>query len=301
MFVRRFGMDATNISTDLTGARGVAIRLVPLMRQRCHREKNREKCLPSWQWLMDLYIDLEQYIGIEGVSPRQFIPWRSSLYFLGQRNPELRRRWEKWFGLKDVRCYLRGPDGSKQRVFFQVFSYKRPIKRGLQLVSARIDEGILDAGSEQERVIEFRDPAGKLVHRVILPRRYWARVAQYRKRFPGLTPDHWRGGVEKDPHIWAYTREFARRYHMPEAGISSDMEGAMALAFRKDSTGTSYNSYDELPTTNRCVFHRMNLWDIYLPPEARVYFPDKRLERIDNFYVSSGICVPGILSARTKR
>ena len=281
LFVKRFGMDPANVTNGLRGAQAVAIRLVPLMRQRCHRTEQGERCVPSWQWLMDLYIDLDQYIGIQGVSPRQFLPWRSSLYFLGQRNPDLQQRWRGWFGLKDARLYLRGPDGEKHRLYFEVFSYKRPIKRGLQIVRARIDERVLLAGQEQERIIEFRDPDGRVVHQVVLPREYWPRTWEHMRLYPGLGPVNWRDGIEKDPHIWIYTREFARRYHMPPANISDEMEGAMALAFRKDSLGTTY--CDSFVNQDVCVFHRKNLWDLYLPHTAKLYFDDERVEKIDNF------------------
>ncbi|MFP7756451.1 hypothetical protein ACLG6S_17675 [Thermodesulfobacteriota bacterium B35] len=62
--------------------------------------------MPSWQWLMDIYTDLGQDIGIQGDMPRQFKPWRSSIYFLARHDPSLRARWEKAFGLKGGRMVL---------------------------------------------------------------------------------------------------------------------------------------------------------------------------------------------------
>jgi hypothetical protein len=284
LFVKRFGMNPQNVDNELSGARGVAIRLVPLARQRCHQTGNNggEICFPSWQWLMDLYIDIDQDIGIEGDSPRQFKPWRSSLFFLARRNPALRERWEEAFGLKGGRLYLEAGDGKKgqrREVPFEIFSYKRPIKEGLMIIQARINEEIILADPAEKRIIEFSDSAGKVIHRVILPESYWPRVAGIRAKYASITEKNWKGGVEKDPHIWVYTKEFARKYKMPGENISDEMEGAMAMAFRMDSWGTYTDLKFSAP--ERMNFPNMELWDIYLPADAKIYYADPT---IDNFY-----------------
>ncbi|BCL62391.1 hypothetical protein DGMP_30840 [Desulfomarina profundi] len=282
LFVERFGMDPENVDNTLSGARGVAIRLVPLARQRCHQTDSgtrEEKCYPSWQWLLDLYIDIDQDIGIKGDAPRQFKPWRSSLYFLARKNPELRKRWEDVFGLKGGKLYLEDGKGKRREVPFEIFGYKRPIKDGLMMIQARINEEIILADPGEKRIIEFSDSTGKLLHRVTLPQSYWPRFAALRAKYAAITEKNWKGGVEKDPHIWVYTKQFARKYNMPQENISNEMEGAMAMAFRMDSWGT----YSDLKfsTPERLNFPNMELWDIYLPKNAKLYYADPT---IDNFY-----------------
>ncbi len=286
LFVERFGMNPDYVNDELSGARGIAIRLVPLARQRCHQtDGGKEKCVPSWQWLMDLYIDIDQDIGIKGDSPRQFKPWRSSLYFLARRNPELRKRWEEVFGLKGGKLYLEDDNNKKNKketrreVPFEIFAYKRPIKEGLMMIQARINEEIILADPAKKRIIEFSDSSGNVLHRVTLPQSYWPRVAGLRAKYASITEKNWKGGVEKDPHIWVYTKEFASKYKLPEENISDDMEGAMAMAFRQDTWGTftsiefSDPEYQNMP--------EMSIWDVYLPENAKLYYADPA---IDNFY-----------------
>jgi len=279
LFVERFGMNPEYVNDELSGARGIAIRLVPLIRSRCHHVGKKEECVPSWQWLIDLYIDASQDIGIEGDSPRQFKPWRSSLYFLARRDPSLRARWEKVFGLKGGKLYLVNKTGERREVPFEIFSYKRPVKEGLQLIQARINEEIVFTDPGEKRIIEFRDDNGRVAHRITIPESYWPRVASYRQKYASITEKNWKGGVEKDPHIWVYTKEFALKYNLPEENISDDMEGAMAMAFREDTWGTitslefSDPEYQNMP--------EMSIWDVYLPDNAKLYYADPD---IDNFY-----------------
>jgi len=40
-----------------------------------------------------------------------------------------------------------------------------------------------------------------------------------------------------DPFVWTYTKEFAKRFHMPEAWIDPELEGALAVAFRMTTIG----------------------------------------------------------------
>ncbi len=279
LFVQRFGMPAQYASAELQGARGIAIRLVPLVRPRCHQTEAGEECVPSYQWLMELYFDLDQDIGITGDSPRQFIPWRSSLYFLGQKNPSLQKHWEEAFGLKGGRLYLMDEKGVRHPVTFAIFSYKRPIEKGLQMIQARIDADVILATPSRKRVMEFENEAGKVVHRVTIPQSYWHRVASYQKEHSEVTRKNLQGGIEKDPNLWVYTREFAEKYHMPLSGVSDEMEGAMAMTFRKDSRGTEACGY--FSDSDVCKHNYTMLWGVYLPTDAGLYYAD---DSIDNLY-----------------
>jgi hypothetical protein len=42
-----------------------------------------------------------------------------------------------------------------------------------------------------------------------------------------------------DPYVWAYTKEFAKRFHMPEKWIDRDIKGMQAVAFRMTTIGTT--------------------------------------------------------------
>lgn len=217
LFVKRFGFPPENSSEELKGAHAVAIRLVPLTRPRCHQTETGEECVPSYQWLIDLYIDIDQDVGIEGDAPRQFKPWRSSLYFLARKDPSLKARWEEVFGLKGGKLYLVGKDGGRRPVEFDIFSYKRPIKEGLLMIQAKIGDDIILADPEAPRVIEFEGNKGTILHRVEIPQAYWPRVAEYREEYPEIAPTNWKGGEEKDPHIWVYSEEFSEKYGLPES------------------------------------------------------------------------------------
>jgi len=40
-----------------------------------------------------------------------------------------------------------------------------------------------------------------------------------------------------DPYVWAYTKEFAERFRMPEKWIEPELKGALAIAFRMSNVG----------------------------------------------------------------
>lgn len=42
-----------------------------------------------------------------------------------------------------------------------------------------------------------------------------------------------------DPYVWAYTKEFAERFHMPEKWIDPGLKGMQAVAFRMTTIGTT--------------------------------------------------------------
>lgn len=46
-----------------------------------------------------------------------------------------------------------------------------------------------------------------------------------------------RGTYVLDPYIWAYTKEFAERFRMPERWIEPDLKGAYAVAWRMTTIG----------------------------------------------------------------
>ncbi len=278
LFVERFDLSPAYADEELQGAKGIAIRLVPLTRSRCHQTPQGEECMPSYQWIMDIFFDINEDIGIIGDAPRQFIPWRSSLYFLAQKNPYLPEHWKKQFGLKGGKLYLADEKGVRQPTSFEVFSYKRPVKIGLQMVQARIDSDVILADPDTKRILEFTTGSGT-IHRVTIPRAYWQRVAKYQQERPEIKLKNIQGGVEKDPNIWIYSKEFAEKYHMPLSGVSTEMEGAMALSYRKDSRGTEKCGFFGDP--NACARSYTILWGAYLPVDARLYYAD---ESMDNFY-----------------
>jgi len=146
-------------------------------------------------------------------------------------------------------------------------------------VQARISGDSVEADPSLVRVVEFTDPRGRVLHRVRFPASYWRRVAAYRSEHPDVGPVNWEGGLEKDPHIWVYTEEFANKYHLPASGISTEMEGAMAMAFKMDSYGTEACGYFGDP--NACTEGYAQLWSVYLPAKAKLYYAD---EQLDNLY-----------------
>lgn len=270
LFVDRFGLSVENVTPSLDGAQGVAVRLVPLTRPRCHETSNGEECVASYQWLMDIYIDADQDIGIEGNAARQFIPWRSSLYFLGRHDPSLAKHLEERFGLKGGKLYRIEKDGSRTELDYKVFSYKRPIEKGLQVVEARISGDAVLEHPELDREVTFADSAGKIVHRVRIPAVYWLNVVEYRQQYPEITERNWSGGYEKDPHIWTYIKEFAGQYGLPHENISNDMDGAMAIAFRMDTDGVKSCGYFSDP--NACLMGHSKYYDVYFFPETKLLY-----------------------------
>ncbi len=294
LLVERFGMSPSYADEKLQGAEGIAIRLVPLIRSRCHQTPQGEECVPSYQWIMDIFFDINEDIGIMGDAPRQFIPWRSSLYFLAQKNPYLLEHWKKQFGLKGGKLYLTDEKGGRQAVSFEVFSYKRPARRGLQTVQARINADVIMANPDRERTLEFTLQNGT-VHRVTIPREYWQRVAEYQQEKSEVTLKSLQGGVEKDPNLWVYTKEFAEKYHLPLSGVSSEMEGAMALTYRKDSYGREMCGYFGDPEA--CNMGYTILWGVYLPNDAKLYYTD---ESMDNFYKGYGSSKVGLHEKQIK-
>ena len=233
-FVEEFkGRSSEDIDTNLHGAEAVAARLAPLARERCHKDGAVENCVESWQWTMDLYIDVKQDIGIEGDAPRQFIPWQNSLYFLGKKIPELGRHLQERFALKGGKLYLVEENGGRRQLELNIFSYMRPARDGIALVECKIAGDEVLSYPNLDREVVFANKGGKVVHRIRIPAAYWKKLAAYHaKEFPKVTAVNWRGGEEQDPYLWAYTEEFAKQYGLPAANIDADMEGALAIAFR---------------------------------------------------------------------
>ncbi len=192
-FAKRFTRDQDTATNALQGAEALAIRLVPLSRLRCHGEGEKRECVPSWQWLLDIYFTMDTDIGIEG------------------------------------------DNGKRREGFFDVIGYKRPIRKGIQMVSVRVDSDLVEQSPEVARIIEFTDKDGKLLCQITTPASYWRRVAEYRRTFSELSAVNWQGGVELDPNQWVYSKAFAEKYAMPKENISDDMDGAMAISYRIDN------------------------------------------------------------------
>ncbi|MFP7756450.1 hypothetical protein ACLG6S_17670 [Thermodesulfobacteriota bacterium B35] len=156
----------------------------------------------------------------------------------------------------------------------------------------------MEADPALARVIEFTDTRGRVLHRVRIPASYWRRVAAYRSEHGDVGPVNWEGGLEKDPHIWVYTEEFANKYHLPASGISGEMEGAMAMAFKMDSSGTESCGFFGDPKA--CVPEYSQFWSVYLSSDAKLYYTD---ESMDNFYMgysSSNVYLRDKLRAQIK-
>jgi len=45
------------------------------------------------------------------------------------------------------------------------------------------------------------------------------------------------GPYSKDPHVWIYTKEFAKRFGLPDKWINNELKGIAAAAWRKTKTG----------------------------------------------------------------
>lgn len=71
---------------------------------------------------------------------------------------------------------------------------------------------------------------------------WWNQVFDFRPVFDGppIDDEHYQKNFTfrdgkpffRDTWIWAYTREFAERFHMPEEWIDPDLKGALAVAYR---------------------------------------------------------------------
>jgi len=83
-------------------------------------------------------------------------------------------------------------------------------------------------------------------------------------------------GVRKrwvhDEYVWAVTRDFARRFCMPEAFIDEELQGAEAVAFRiKSGTRRMCEIRDGQETCSTPVAYRGALrFEVYLKREAKV-------------------------------
>jgi len=46
-----------------------------------------------------------------------------------------------------------------------------------------------------------------------------------------------------DPYVWAYTKEFSKKFNMPNEWIDNNLKGMVAVAFRMTTVGTLYCGY----------------------------------------------------------
>ena len=75
----------------------------------------------------------------------------------------------------------------------------------------------------------------------------------------------------KDPNVWVYTSEFAKRFGMPEEWIDDTLEGAQAVAYRIEASNRERCGYfgekESCRPDLQCVF------DVYLTDEDSAKLP----------------------------
>lgn len=80
----------------------------------------------------------------------------------------------------------------------------------------------------------------------------------------------------RDPFVWAYSADFAKRYGMPEEWIDNDLKGAEAIAFRHISTNYLqcgfFRNKDACRAPIDCHF------DLYIPKTANLPWVDDRVQ-----------------------
>ncbi|BDD87694.1 hypothetical protein [Desulfofustis limnaeus] len=256
---KRFGMPPEWQDDGLKGAELVAFRIEPSGRQRCHGAGQERNCVPSYECVLEMYINSDIDIGNTGNPAMGFIPWKSSLFTLGKRNPELAEKWERTFGLKNTQLLV---SGHVQEGGVKTISYDTTQKKNLTIVTMFIDGRATLLSPEIPRSIRF-PVVSKGFHTVELPPSFWQRVIGLHRSLPDIDERNWRGGDEQDNSLWVYTADFAKRYHMPPSGISKELEGALAVAYQLIPTGRPSCGY--FSDASNCTGSRVeNIFDMYI-------------------------------------
>ncbi len=265
---KRFGMPPEWQDEGLKGAELAAFRVEPSGRQRCHKDGENEVCVPDYECVLELYIQSDIDIGISGNPVMDLIPWKSSLYPLGELNPALKKTWENAFGLKGVELLVAG---KTQEEGVQVSGYDTTRKKNLTIVTMFLDGRLSLLPPETPRSLRFNGAKGG-PHHVELPPSFWRRVVEHHQAYSHLSEKNWHGGTIRDNSLWVYSKDFANRYQMPETGIADDLEGAMAVAYRNVPTGRASCGYFGEPGS--CTKSRLlHSFDIYVPASVKLPYP----------------------------
>lgn len=300
-FREMFGMPCEWVDDGLVGVEGVSLGLVRTTRGRCHTlENGEERCVPSWQWQMEMYFKPEQDLGFSGNYQHNSIPLFNSLTVLAENNPHLRERWEKLFDLRDVRSYLVPPGDDRRGIYIKPYGYMKDGIGGLTAVAVLIDDETALSDPDLVRKIEFRNSYGEIVHRVEIPASYWQRTISYPNRFPEVSKENWSGGREEGDFLWIYTREFAEKYSLSKENISAKLEGALAVAFWIDHYGLLQCGYfGEGDNPKSCVESTFRSMEVYLPENAVIhYVNDRRLWFSDERFKSMTFIQPELPTKR---
>lgn len=238
---KRFAMPEEWQDEGLRGAEIAAFRLEPTGRQRCHGERADEKCVWSFECVLDLWIQNDIAIDIKGNHPLEYKPWKSSLYELGERNPDLKAKWERAFGLQGSRLLVEGEQASTN-YSFEVIGYTKSLRKGMTMITMVMDGRASLLPIETKRSILFPLIGGDL-HKVELPSSFWHRVTQLHEKTTEASELNWRGGREKSMNLWSYSKEFSEKYNMPPSAIRDNLVGAMAVAYRQEPEGVKSCGY----------------------------------------------------------
>ncbi len=265
---RRFAMPYEWQDNELKGAELVAFRIEPSGRQRCHGDGESHVCVPSYECVLELYIRSDVDIGITGNPVMGLLPWKTSLFQLGQLNPDLKAKWEESFGLKGVQFVLSGKvkDGALKTI-----GYNTTRKKNLTVVTMFIDGRFTLLPPDVKRSISFPLTEDSF-HTVELPPSFWKRVISHHRSRPELSEINWRGGKEIDDSLWVYTENFARQYNLPPSRINKELEGALAVAYRNVPTGRVSCGY--FSDADNCTQSNFDtIFDFYISPSVNLPYP----------------------------
>jgi len=265
---KRFGMPPEWQDDELKGAELAAFRIEPSGRLRCHDEGDEEVCVPSYECVIELYIKADTDIGITGNPVVGLIPWKSSLFALGELNPELKDKWEQAFGLKHLQLMVAGKEAAGG---VKAIGYDATREKDLIIVTLFIDGRLSLLPTETKRTIRFPLAGGK-IHEVEFPPSFWQRIIEYHQARPELSDRNWHGGKEVDNSLWVYTADFAQRYNMPLSGVNEELEGALAVAYNHVPTGRPSCGY--FSDASSCTKSRIKtIFEFYLDPSAQITYP----------------------------
>ncbi|MDK9706919.1 MAG: hypothetical protein OEL83_07690 [Desulforhopalus sp.] len=266
---RRFALPKEWRDKELRGAEIAAFRVEPSGRKRCHGEGDSKKCVWSFDCVLDLWIDSGTELGIKKKHDVEFKPWKSSLYILGERNPEMKAKWQNGFGLQGVALEVGGqpPDDLYTG---EVIGYnKGALRKGLTLVTILIDGRATLLPPDIPRTVRFA-VSPKESHLVQLPPSFWQRVLELHAATPTVTETNWRGGREEDTGLWVCSQDFADRYNMPSSRVRAELHGAEAVSYRMVPSGQSTCGY--FSDTRNCTPGGLGQWsevfDFYVDKHA---------------------------------